>query len=47
MFVSSVQPVMVLSAVFCIVCSFCVFVWDIIGLQTVLAYSKIGRVIVL
>lgn len=45
--VSSVQPVIVLSALFCTVCSFCVLVSDIMGDHMVLAYSIIGRVIVL
>ena len=44
---SCVHPVAILSAVFWIVCSFCVFVSDMMGDQTVLVYSSIGRVIVL
>lgn len=47
MFVSCVQPVAVLSAVFCIVCSLFMFVFDVMGDQTVLLYSRMGRVIVL
>ena len=46
-FVSWVHPVIVLSAVFCIVCSFFVFVSEIVGAHIVFAYSSIGRVIVL
>ena len=46
-FVSKVQPVMILSAVFCCVCSFVMLVLDMIGDQMVLAYSKMGLVIVL
>lgn len=47
MLVSSVHPVAVLSAVFCIVCSLFMFVSDVMGDQMVLAYSIMGRVIVL
>lgn len=47
MLVSRVQPVIVLSAWFCMVCSFVVLVSDMMGDQIVLAYSMIGRVIVL
>ena len=47
MFVSAVHPVAILSAVFCIICSFCRFVFDAIGDQMVLPYSSVGRVIVL
>ena len=47
MFVSAVQPVAVRSAVFCIVCSVLMFVFDAMGDQTVLPNSRIGRVIVL
>ena len=47
MFVSAVQPVAILRAVFCIVCNFCMFVSEIRGDQTVLLYSKIGLVIAL
>ena len=47
MFVSAVHPVMTLSAVFCVVCSFCMFVVDMTGDHMVLAYSVIGRVIAL
>ena len=46
-FVSCVQPVMVLSAVFCIICSLFVFVCDTIGDHIVFAYSSIGSVIAL
>ena len=46
-FVSKVQPVMILSAVFCCVCSFVLLVSDMIGDQMVLAYSSMGLVIVL
>lgn len=46
-FVSAVQPVAVRSAVFCIVCSVLMFVFDAMGDQTVLPNSRIGRVIVL
>ena len=42
---SIVKPVAILSAVFCSVCSFCMFVSEINGDQTVLAYSSIGLVI--
>ena len=45
--VSSVHPVMVLSALFCVVCSLAMFVSEAMGDHTVLAYSMIGRVIVL
>ena len=44
---SLVQPVIVLSAEFCIVCSLVVFVCDIMGDHMVLAYSNCGRVSVL
>ena len=47
MFVSCVHPVAILSAVFWIDCNFCVFVSDMMGDQTVLVYSSIGRVMVL
>ena len=47
MFVSCVQPVAILRAVFCVVCSLCMFVSDTIGEQIVFAYSSVGRVIVL
>src|SRR5664279_4085530 len=42
-----VHPVAILRAVFCVICSLLMFVWDAIGDQMVLAYSRIGRVIVL
>ena len=45
--VSSVQPVIVRSALFCVVCSFVMFVSEAMGDHTVFAYSVIGRVIVL
>ena len=44
---SAVQPVAVLSAVFCIVCNLVMFVLDTMGDQTVLAYSMIGLVMAL
>ena len=47
MFVSCVQPVATLSAVFCIFCSEFMFVSDVMGDQTVLLYSRTGCVIVL
>ena len=47
MFVSSVQPVIVLSAVFCTICSLLVFVSAMIGDHIVFAYSSMGLVIVL
>ena len=47
MFVSCVQPVMVLSAMFCIICSLLVLVFAMIGDHIVFAYSSMGRVIVL
>ena len=47
MFVSSVQPVIVLSAMFCIICSLFVLVFAMIGDHIVFAYSSMGRVIVL
>ena len=46
-FVSSVQPVIVRSAEFCIVCSLFMFVFDMMGDQIVLAYSRMGLVIAL
>ena len=46
-FVSSVHPVIVRSAEFCIVCNLFMFVFDMMGDQIVLAYSRIGLVIVL
>ena len=46
-FVSCVHPVASLKHVFCIVCSFVVFVGFMIGDHMVLAYSIVGRVIVL
>ena len=45
--VSSVHPVIVLSALFCVVWSFVMFVSEAMGDHTVLAYSIMGRVIVL
>ena len=47
MLVSCVHPVIVLSAVFCIICSLFVLVFAMIGAHIVLAYSSIGLVIVL
>ena len=47
LFVSSVQPVTVRSAVFCMVCSLFMLVSDVFGDHTVLAYSMSGSVIVL
>ena len=47
MLVSRVHPVIVLSAVFCCVCSLVVLVLDMMGDQIVLAYSRMGRVMVL
>ena len=44
---SSVQPVIVRSAEFCIVCSLFMFAFDMMGDQTVLAYSRMGQVIAL
>ena len=44
-FVSSVHPVIVRSAEFCIVCN--LFVFDMKGDQIVLAYSRMGLTIVL
>ena len=45
--VSSVHPVIVRIALFCVVCSLDMFVSEAMGDHTVLAYSIIGRVIVL
>lgn len=45
--VSLVQPVMILRAWFCIICSLFVFVSEMIGDHMVFAYSMMGRVIVL
>lgn len=47
MLVSRVQPVAMRSAVFCMVCSFCVLVDDAMGDHIVEAYSSIGRVMAL
>ena len=44
-FVSTVHPVIVRSAEFCIVCN--LFVFDMIGDQIVLSYSRMGLIIVL
>ena len=44
-FVSSVQPVIVRSAEFCIVCSLFICVFNMMGDQIVLAYSRMGLVI--
>ena len=46
-FVSSVHPVIVRSAEFYIVCNLFEFVFDMIGDQIVLAYSRMGLIIVL
>ena len=46
-FVSSVHPVIVRSAEFCIVCNLFMFVFDMMGDQIVPAYSRMGLVIVL
>lgn len=45
--VSRVHPVAILNAAFCIACSFCMFVSDMMGDQIVDAYSRMGRVIAL
>ena len=47
MFVSCVHPVIVLSAVFCTICSLLVLVCEMIGDHIVFPYSSIGSVIVL
>ena len=47
MFVSFVHPVAIRRAVFCMVWSLLMLVSDMIGDQTVLAYSRIGLVIAL
>ena len=47
MWVSSVQPVMALRALFCTVCNLEMFVSDVMGDHIVFAYSMRGRVIVL
>lgn len=46
-FVSSVHPVIVRIALFCVVCSLDMFVSEAMGDHIVLAYSVMGRVIVL
>ena len=46
-FVSSVHPVIVRSAEFCIVCSLFMLVFDMMGDQIELAYSRMGLIIVL
>ena len=46
-FVSCVHPVIVLSAMFCTICSLFVLVFAMIGDHVVFAYSSMGRVIVL
>ena len=43
----AVHPVAILRALFCMVCSLCVLVSDIIGDQTVQAYSSVGLIMVL
>ena len=45
--VCTVHPVIVWSAEFCIVCNLFMFVFDMMGDQVVLAYSRMGLVIVL
>ena len=45
--VSVVHPVAIRSALFCIVCSFSMFVEEIVGDHIVDAYSRMGRVIAL
>ena len=47
MFVSVVQPVMILSTVFCVVWILFRLVSEMIGDQRVLPYSMMGRVIAL
>ena len=47
MLVSVVHPVAIRSALFCIVCSFSMFVGEIVGDHIVDAYSRMGRVIAL
>ena len=47
MLVSSVHPVAILSAVFCIVCSLVVCLLDSVGDHVVLAYSRTGLVMAL
>ena len=46
-FVSSVHPVIVRSAESCIVCNLFMFVFDMMGDQIVMAYSRMGLIIVL
>ena len=45
--VSCVHPVAILNALFCMSCSFSVFVGEIVGDQIVEAYSRMGRVMAL
>ena len=45
-FVSLLHPVAMRSAVFCIVCSMCVLVYDMVGDPMVLPYSSVVLVIV-
>ena len=47
MFVSCVHPVVVLSAAFCMTCSFLMLVEDAIGDHTEEAYSRAGLITVL
>ena len=47
MFVSAVQPVMILSTAFCVVWILFRLVSEMIGDQRVLSYSMMGRVIAL
>lgn len=46
-FVSAVQPVIVLSALFCIVCNLLMLVCDAMGAHIEDAYSSVGLMIVL
>ena len=43
MFVSHVQPVAMNKTVFCMVCSFLMLVFDMIGLHMVFAYFNMGK----
>jgi len=44
MLVSMVQPVIILSALFCVIWSFCMVVSETTGDQMVLAYSFVGKI---
>jgi len=46
-FVSRVQPVIILRALFCVICSLSMLVSDITGDHMVLEYSMVGRTIAL